>query len=483
MKPNTCFVVDVWEGQLEIDEAALKAGGVAGMSIRINDMNGGHHLDAGFLKQWREASGFVRFPYFVYNPWVNGAENFAWLKSNMPAEAKSVAIDIEVKYANYPPATYAGEVNKFLELCKPLWKTIIYTAEWFLPALSKWPAVVDYWWAQYPSGSYYFPSVTTWEGLKVAVEKLDKPFNVSKVPGALKLWQFSGDFLTLPGTTRKIDVNLFYGTEKELAAYFGSVDPGTTPEPVPVDPGTTPEPVPTAGSIGWLKPRYVPSGPAIIVGSDAPKDNHPTIALGDSQQAWIKSLNHFDSDVWRLFTSPDVGPTKGINDNGKMIYIQAGWSGNVVKVLERRNGWVKVDSINLSGSLPNNAYINHKKTPWLVHRMTTVSKTGQFITYPARANGSANQWDSLDDPLFSTSGEFWIPEEWVSMQATLNRSVNVRSGPGTTFAVVGGMPGGSKLSISSVAIDSQDNLWGSVAAGRWCCLRYFGAMYTDWVCK
>jgi GH25 family lysozyme M1 (1,4-beta-N-acetylmuramidase) len=50
--------IDTWEGQLELDESALKNAGVRFMFIRLNDMNGGHHKDTGFDKQWREAAGF-----------------------------------------------------------------------------------------------------------------------------------------------------------------------------------------------------------------------------------------------------------------------------------------------------------------------------------------------------------------------------------------------------------------------------------------
>jgi GH25 family lysozyme M1 (1,4-beta-N-acetylmuramidase) len=219
MKPNTCLVLDVWEGQLELDEPVLKSNGVAGLVIRLNDMNSGHHMDAGFTKQWAEASNFVRFPYFVYNPWVDAAANFFWLKTHMPAGCKTVAIDIEVAYFRVSPAQYAGEVNKFIGLCQSFgWHVIIYTAEWFLNKLSKWPRL-DYWWAQYPYPLNYIgtrSSIITWEALKTGLDILIKPYNFTKIPGPLKMWQFSGDYFILPGTTRKIDLNLFYGSEKEL---------------------------------------------------------------------------------------------------------------------------------------------------------------------------------------------------------------------------------------------------------------------------
>ena len=77
-------VLDVWEGSLEINEQALVAGGIAGLTVRINDTIGGLHRDSGFDKQWSEASPFVRAPYFVYNPWAKAYDNSIWLEANMP---------------------------------------------------------------------------------------------------------------------------------------------------------------------------------------------------------------------------------------------------------------------------------------------------------------------------------------------------------------------------------------------------------------
>jgi hypothetical protein len=473
MKPNTCLVVDIWEGQPTIDFAALKAGGVAGIGIRLNDMSGGHHMDQAFTQLWAGAADFVRFPYFVYNPWVNGPDNFAWLVAHLPAECKSVALDVEVRYSGYPANVYAGEIAKFMQLAKIKGlKIIIYTGQGYTSLLSKWP-VSDFWWAQYPSPANYFAGVKTWDELRVRLDRLDKPFNVAQIPagGTLKMWQFSGDYLLLPGSNRDMDVNIFYGSEQDLANCFGT-SAGSTPTPVPV--------VPT---MGYLKPRYVPSGPAIIAASDAPRANHPTIALDSIKQAWIKSLNLYDEAVWRLFTADNVGPTKGINSNGKMIYIVAGWSGNVVKIIDQVPGWVKVESIDLSKSLPNNANVNHRMTPWLVHRMTTVNKANAFVTYPARPDGKPSAWDSLDDPLFSEGGEFWLPSEWVQETATINRTVNIRTGAAVTYAAISTLPGGTKITVTTTAQDGAGNIWGMIGPGRWCCLRYYGTAYSDWVLK
>ena len=52
MKPNTCLLIDTWENLGAIDESVLKSSGVAGIGIRLNDINGGHHMDTAFVKQW-----------------------------------------------------------------------------------------------------------------------------------------------------------------------------------------------------------------------------------------------------------------------------------------------------------------------------------------------------------------------------------------------------------------------------------------------
>src|SRR5574340_758921 len=129
--------VDVWEGSLEINEAEFRKGGVEFMFIRINDMNGGHHKDTGFDKQWAEAADFIRAPYFVYNPWVSGSQNYSYLRSILPQDVTTVALDVEVKYTGYSPTTYAQEVEACIKLMRGAGiMPIIYTAEWFKGDLS-----------------------------------------------------------------------------------------------------------------------------------------------------------------------------------------------------------------------------------------------------------------------------------------------------------------------------------------------------------
>jgi GH25 family lysozyme M1 (1,4-beta-N-acetylmuramidase) len=235
------LLIDTWEGQLELDEATLLANGVAGMLIRLNDMNGGHHMDENFINQWAQARAFCRAPYFVYNPWGSGVENYVWLANHMPADAKAVMLDIEVRMSGYAPATYAAEVRKFRDLVKSKWTTAIYTGEWFLPMLSSWPTDADYWWAQYPLEFYQDQDIPlTWDELRTRLQKYDQPFNVSKVPGRLRMWQFTGDTLVLPGSTRIIDVNVFYGSRADLENWLGKPAVSQPPSQLPGDVITTP---------------------------------------------------------------------------------------------------------------------------------------------------------------------------------------------------------------------------------------------------
>jgi len=550
MNKDTCLVVDVWEGSLEMDEAALKAAGVAGIGIRLNDMNGGHHKDGGFDKQWAEAAGFVRFPYFVYNPWVDGATNYAWLANNMPAGALSVAVDVEVRKTGYLPAVYAGEFEKFLQLANLKWKVIVYTAEWFLGALSKWPKM-DYWWAQYPDPTRYFAGVTTWEELKTRLDNpvLLKPFNAGACPGTVKMWQFSGDFLILEGCLRDIDVNLFYGTVDELKAFFGSGGEVVVAEPVEPEPepvvsaplfiatvttwllnvrkdalassvkvgsmfwgakaavyelayeGTNVwgrtltgwvallyngsyytdwrKPVVSTNKIGYVLPRVLSyAGPAIIAGSDGPKQNHPTFALDASWQNFIKAQSFNREDVWALFSDQWVGPSKGLNGVGKLIYIPATWSFNVVSLTgNRANGWVEIVAIDMRKGVPAVGSVNHAATPTLVSRMTTTTKDGGWCDYPLK-NGMPSPWVCLNDPILSLTGTLWIPEEFVTTSCVVGTTLNIRSGAGTSYAAVGQYTQGQVVEVFDVK-NEGNNMWGKTDRG-WICLRYGATYYSNW---
>ena len=226
------YGVDVWEGSLDIDESILKAAGIDFAVIRLNDMRGGHKVDKNFARQWLEADQFLRWPYFVYNPWVNGKANFEFMARYMP-DCGAVSADIEVRYEGYSPVTYAKEVDIFLKLTAAEWNLNIYTGPWFLKYLSKWPSNYEYWWAQYPYSLY--PDVklrSTWSTVMKKIRDI-KFFPPSASPGPCRLRQVTADRYILPGCCdRPIDINVWNGTLQELKDWVGGKNSNGSSVPV-----------------------------------------------------------------------------------------------------------------------------------------------------------------------------------------------------------------------------------------------------------
>lgn len=232
------LLVDTWEGQLDLDESVLLTNNIPAAFVRLNGIDGGLHKDVYFDTQWGQSrdAGMLTAPYFVYNPWNTGLQNFEWLMKWKPPAARFVASDVEVKKIGYSAYQYADEVSIYREKLKAEIPNCIYTGEWFLEYLAHWP-YCDYWWAQYPNALYPFQKeVWTWEKVKAGIEAYPEPFNKSRIPGKLLFWQFTGDRLIVPGTTRAIDINKFYGELADLKNLFGEPGAGGTPPPTVEEP-------------------------------------------------------------------------------------------------------------------------------------------------------------------------------------------------------------------------------------------------------
>lgn len=227
------LLIDTWESGGEIDENILLANGIAGMIMCLNDISGGHHMDENFIVQWEQARALpVRIPYFVYNPWKNGQENYDWLAAHIPDECGAVMVDVEVRYTGYSPDIYASELEKFKTLVAAKYNYLIYTGQGYLDLCTYWPDA-GYWWAAYPLAFYQYETIT-WDVLRARLETIPRPANEFRIPGSgiLKMWQFTGDRIILPGCNKRMDVNVFYGTLDELKAFANEkpTDPDTPPD-------------------------------------------------------------------------------------------------------------------------------------------------------------------------------------------------------------------------------------------------------------
>lgn len=466
MKPNTCLFVDVWEGQLEIDEATLRAAGVAGMAIRINDMAGGHHLDKGFIKQWDEAVNFVRWPYFVYNPWVDGQANFYWLAEFMPPSATAVAVDIEVRFSGIRPAEYAQQVQKFISLCKPHWKVMIYTGYWFLPNMSSWPTNIDYWWAQYPDPVSYFGGVRTWEDLKTALDRLDKPFNISNVPGPLKMWQFSGDYLLLPGTVRKIDVNIFYGDVDDLARYIGT----SAPNP-PVDVTHQYYRVKDDLEAGVPPRPYIRDGLPATVRLRGGKD---FVRLPDKWMEYVRSINTAAAYNY-IFK-----PASGWHNQGDLCRVeQVTFAGNILDVTRIEGNRAYIRSFDVGSDPPASPIMPNVSN---LHPLVQLFTTQYLRWLDMTTNGRYPRVLIVSNP----GEELWIDIGEIRPYKPQNRLViikaipylNVRSAPTATAAIVDRLFINARVTVVET-VWAGSNIWGKIDGG-WIALKYNGVYHTDW---
>jgi hypothetical protein len=225
------IVIDNWEGSGDIDEPTIVDNNVAGVITRINDIQGGLHLDTNFIRQWGQNAAFqLQSVYSVYNPWVDGATNWLWLKSQLPSNCPArIFIDVEVRYSGtYLPSTYASQVDWLINAALDKGYTpSIYTGYGYLGLLSLWRKNIDYWWARYPFVTMPSRTPHTWEDLwtklrmvNFATADLVGASHVS--PGPVKLWQLSGDAWILPGCAgHAMDISIWPGTLDELKTWWG----------------------------------------------------------------------------------------------------------------------------------------------------------------------------------------------------------------------------------------------------------------------
>lgn len=209
-----------WDGTIH---PAEWTGNVSGWISKINSTDGDIlHRDEMFdlNRLQAQASGITWTPYYWYYPQVSGLANYNWLASAMPAECKTIFVDVEEIREDLSPEVYGAEFNNFIRLCRGKWLTIIYTGDGFLPNLTPWPIDLDYWWAAWPKEMIPSKRSVTWDTLRAMIAGLTwPPWNGGTCPGTIKLWQVSGDKLIVPGCNSYMDISVYSGTASEYAMW------------------------------------------------------------------------------------------------------------------------------------------------------------------------------------------------------------------------------------------------------------------------
>lgn len=447
-----------------------------------------------------------------------------------------LAVDYERAYNTLDKRTIAefAEMVKYLKEKTNKRVLVYFNMDVYFDAIAgygyaDWANTQDVWYAQYPYGSPSAPKLPA---------GLDK-WVIWQWGGAdVESNEASTAGIYYGGGLRGIDLNWFDGTEQELKSYFGVSE--TLPIPEPISPigkvtvqvlslNVRQEPntnsavvgkkflfqsvnvydilegadawaltddgfialryqgayltswrpaVAVTGKIVWIKPRPLSyDGPAVVAGSDAPRQNHPHYPIDDRWQTWIKSLSNYRSDCWELFSAKDVGPSKGFNDLGKLIYIPATWSFNVVSATGKKdNGWVEVKCVNMNNGIPAN--MSHETHPTLIGVMTTSTKDGNIMGFEQK-NGIPSPWNSTRDPLMSYADTLWLPEEFTDDKCVIRaRSLNVRSSYGTHNPVIASYTYGDSVDVLEVKHYGND-IWARSNRG-WFALKYNDAFYTSW---
>ena len=464
MKPNTCLLIDTWDGLGEVDESILKSNGVSGIGIRLNDITGGHHMDAGFVKQWDEARSLVRFPHFTYNPAVSSQDNHDWLAANLPSDASTLAIDVVVPNGALSPSKYAANLDVFLKLCAGSgWKTIIYTAAWCLPFLSTWPKA-EYWWAQWPAPTSYATNVSDWAGLKSALNTLDIPNNSASIPSVLKMWQFSGNHFILPGCANKLNLNIFYGTESELASYFGN-----------------------APATGHTFPRLMRIKDDLEAGSlSRPflRNGLPSTVRIRGGKGFVRLTTTWLNYVARLNTAIAYNylfkDASGWHNQGDMNRVeQLTFSGNVVKVNRISNGRAYIDAFSLADTPPASSTIpTISNLSPVIQYFTTqytsyldMSTDGRWPKILVIANPGEVLWMDVND-----LADYQVVKTQVRVTVGV---LNMRMNPSKSSKKAGTKVFGNLVTIYGISNIGYD-YWGRIDLNGWIALKLNGAYYTNW---
>jgi hypothetical protein len=152
----------------------------------------------------------------------------------------------------------------------------------------------------------------------------------------------------------------------------------------------------------------------------------------------------------------------------------------VVRILERRDEFVRIMSISSKSTPPDSAKVNYKKTPWLVHTMTSVNKLYQFFVNPQAARNTCRC------PIMSLAGTMWIPAAWVmSLDACDVRPLvivpvlQVYESYSFESLKVRQVLKDYRVVITRVIGDAQGNLWAKVTGG-WACIVLQGVRQTSW---
>lgn len=142
--------------------------------------------------------------------------------------------------------------------------------------------------------------------------------------------------------------------------------------------------------------------------------------------------------------------------------------GNVVKVLETKNGSARIEMIYVNSEPPDPEDINYQTTPWLVSKFTSVSIDGQL--------GNAGGIDVYFPNLAKQAKGYWVDMKRIELFPklpqciTAKRDLRIISSPVGLAKNVGTLSSGQVVTLLEYLPQGSD-VWGRIDQG-WILLEY-----------
>ena len=200
--------------------------------------------------------------------------------------------------------------------------------------------------------------------------------------------------------------------------------------------------------------------------------------------AWLKFLRKLqpndDAAVWIARIAAGLFNNQGnelipILDLDQLTQepVAAGVSsgGNLVKVLEIRNGSARIEMLYVRSSPPDPLLVNYQTTPWLVTKFTSVSITGGL--------GNAGGIDVYFPNLSALEGGYWVSLDRVELFpllplcATARGEMPVYNTVASFAKQIGTLSAGQVVVVRNYLAHGSD-VWGQMDQG-WILLEYLNS--------
>ena len=298
------------------------------------------YTDNQFKATWSgaKAAGLARGAYHWLSPSIDPLKQAQYFVTQFGGDFGELppVVDYETQRPFMPQWKDAGRarnyLKQFLEEVYRLTriKSMIYTGAPYWKAFGS----SDPYWAQYP----------LWIAQYTNDHKTPLPQGptIPRPWTSWALWQYAdkGDEFKHDGkyfgqTGLDVDMNFYNPASGLLPTVPLDSPPAPQEPPIVVNPPVIPPATPPNGGnlyyVDWTKwsalhdnmKRPPNLGPLTQYFSSTPKKGDNQLLLAQPMQDWIHGFN--PGAAWDKFTAPNVGPTKGINGKGLMIFLMLGY--------------------------------------------------------------------------------------------------------------------------------------------------------------